>query len=51
MYSEVNPLVTALGYSPEDRLVILHADDVGMCQGSNQAYLELHDAGRVNPGT
>ncbi|MCX6045954.1 MAG: polysaccharide deacetylase family protein [Chloroflexi bacterium] len=47
----VNPLVTKLGYGPADRLVIFHADDVGMCHGSNQAFLDLHAAGMLKTGS
>ncbi|MEZ4732505.1 MAG: polysaccharide deacetylase family protein [Caldilineaceae bacterium] len=47
----LNPLVEQLGYEPDSRLVIFHADDVGMCHGSNQAYLELSDAGIVQTGS
>ena len=46
-----NPLVTQLGYPPEARLVIFHADDVGMCHGSNQAYLDLCAAGLLQTGS
>ncbi|MHB1355558.1 MAG: polysaccharide deacetylase family protein [Anaerolineae bacterium] len=28
-----------LGYSPQTRLIILHADDLGMCLAHNEAYL------------
>ncbi len=31
-------LAEQLGYRPDDRLVILHADDIGLCSGSNQAF-------------
>ena len=31
--------------------VIFHVDDVGMCHGSNRAYLELHEAGIVKTGS
>ncbi|CAN5504506.1 carbohydrate deacetylase [soil metagenome] len=47
----LNPLVTKLGYGPEDRLVIFHADDVGMCHGSNQAFLQLSAAGMLKTGS
>jgi predicted glycoside hydrolase/deacetylase ChbG (UPF0249 family) len=46
-----NPLVTQLGYPSDARLVIFHADDVGMCHGSNQAYLELCAAGILQTGS
>jgi chitin disaccharide deacetylase len=46
-----NALVTQLGYPPDARLVIFHADDVGMCHGSNQAYVELSTAGILQTGS
>ncbi len=48
---QTNPLLAKLGYSPDARLVIFHADDVGMCHGSNRAYLDLHEAGIVKTGS
>lgn len=33
------------------RTVILHADDVGMCHGANDAYLDLFRAGRIDSGS
>ncbi len=33
------------------RTVILHADDVGMCHGANQAFLALHRAGKIDCGS
>ena len=51
MESTINPLITKLGYGPEDRLVIFHADDLGMSHGSNQAFLALHEAGIVKTGS
>lgn len=33
------------------KTVILHADDVGMCHGSNRAYLDLFRAGRLDSGS
>ena len=46
-----NPLLAQLGYSPDARLVIFHADDVGMCHGSNRAFLDLQPAGIVRTGS
>jgi chitin disaccharide deacetylase len=34
-------LLARLGYSPGDRVVVLHADDIGMCAASVDAYREL----------
>lgn len=44
-------LAERLGYGPDDRLVILHVDDVGLCPGSNQAFLELSAAGMARCGS
>lgn len=45
-----NPLLKKLGYSETDRLVILHVDDVGMCQASVQAYRDLWEFGTITSG-
>jgi hypothetical protein len=46
-----NPLLEQLGYAPDARLVIFHADDVGMCHGANQAFLDLQAAAIVRTGS
>lgn len=48
---QINPLLSRLGYPPDARLVVFHADDVGMCHGSNLAYAELSAAGVVKTGS
>lgn len=48
---KTNPLLAALGYDADARLVIFHADDVGMCHGSNQAFLDLTAAGMLRTGS
>ena len=45
-----NPVLNKLGYSNSDRLVIIHTDDIGMCQASIQAYSELVDFGLISSG-
>jgi predicted glycoside hydrolase/deacetylase ChbG (UPF0249 family) len=45
-----NPVLKELGFAPDDRVVILHADDVGMCQSSLTAFAELVDVGLVSSG-
>jgi len=45
-----NPLLKKLGYSDTDRLVIIHVDDVGMCQASVQAYKDLWEFGTITSG-
>ena len=36
-----NPVLKKLGFSNTDRLVILHTDDIGMCQASLAAFIDL----------
>ncbi len=45
-----NPVLKKLGYSDTDRLVILHTDDIGMCQASVQAFIDLWEAGTISSG-
>jgi predicted glycoside hydrolase/deacetylase ChbG (UPF0249 family) len=45
-----NPILKKLGLSANDRLVIIHTDDIGMCQASIQAYSELIDFGIISSG-
>lgn len=46
----MNPALKRLGFGERDRVVIIHADDVGMCQASVQAFIELMDFGLVSSG-
>ncbi len=46
-----NPTLEGLGYPPDARVVLFHADDVGMCHGANQAYLDLAGAGILRAGS
>lgn len=43
-----NPSLKALGYAEHDRVVIFHADDVGMCQATVSAYQDLHEVGLLS---
>lgn len=43
-----NPYLKKLGFSDNDRVVILHADDIGMCQASVAAYQELINFGLLS---
>jgi len=43
-----NPVLKKLGLSADDRIVIFHADDVGMCQASVAAYVDLVDFGLIS---
>ena len=41
----MNPILHTLGFSPTDRVVILHADDIGSSHGTVAAYADLLAAG------
>jgi predicted glycoside hydrolase/deacetylase ChbG (UPF0249 family) len=43
-----NPILKKLGFANTDRLVIIHADDVGMCQATLPALADLLDFGLVS---
>jgi chitin disaccharide deacetylase len=45
-----SPILQKLGYSQDTRLVITHADDIGMCQASIQAYEDLFTFGTLKSG-
>jgi hypothetical protein len=47
----MSPTLGLLGLPGDARVVILHADDVGMCHGSNRAFLDLARAGRIDCGS
>jgi predicted glycoside hydrolase/deacetylase ChbG (UPF0249 family) len=44
----LNPALRRLGFSDKDRVVILHADDVGMCQATLPALDDLVQAGLLS---
>jgi chitin disaccharide deacetylase len=46
-----NPFLKILGCSEGERLLIIHADDVGMCGASVQAFIDLWEAGAVSSGS
>ena len=43
-----NPTLKKLGFSDDDRAVILHVDDVGMCQATLSAFDDLMDFGLIS---
>lgn len=45
-----NPALRKLGFGPSDRVAIIHADDIGMCQAGLIAFAELVDFGLVSSG-
>ena len=46
----MNPFLQKLGYSNNDRLVIIHTDDIGMCHASVQAFRDLWAFGTISSG-
>lgn len=45
-----NPVVKKLGLSANDRVVIIHTDDIGMCQASVAAFADLNAFGIISSG-
>jgi chitin disaccharide deacetylase len=48
---KANPLLAALGLSPQDRAVLIHTDDIGMCHASLAAYADLTEHGVISAGS
>jgi hypothetical protein len=46
-----NPVLRRLGLAPDERAVIIHADDIGMCQATLAGLEELLAAGIVSSGS
>ncbi len=46
-----NPVLSKLGFSIRDRVAVINADDVGMCQATVPAFFELLDGGLVSSGS
>jgi chitin disaccharide deacetylase len=46
-----NPVLKKLGYSETDRLMLLHVDDIGMCNASMEGYRDLYDFGLISCGS
>ena len=47
----MNPALEQLGHRASERVVIFHADDVGMCHGANVAFVELVQRGLISCGS
>lgn len=43
-----NPALRRLGFADDDRVVVLHADDIGMCQASLTAWERALDVGLLS---
>jgi predicted glycoside hydrolase/deacetylase ChbG (UPF0249 family) len=46
-----NPVLNKLGFDKNDRLAIIHVDDVGMCQSSVAAFADLWDFELITSGS
>ncbi len=46
-----NPMLEKLGLSGDDRVVIIHTDDIGMCRASIQAFVDLWEYGLISSGS
>lgn len=44
----MNPALKKLGFGEEDRVVIVHTDDIGMCQATMPAYESLLEFGLIS---
>jgi len=47
---EPNPVLKKLGLTANDRVAIIHTDDIGMCQASVDAFSDLAEAGIITSG-
>jgi hypothetical protein len=45
-----NPILKKLGFSNDDRVIILHTDDIGMCQASVDAFADMLEFGLISSG-
>jgi len=45
-----NPVLNELGFSDKDRVVIIHTDDIGMCQASVDAFADMIEFGLISSG-
>lgn len=45
-----NPVLKKLGLSNDDRVAIIHTDDIGMCQASVEAFADLQEVGIISSG-
>jgi hypothetical protein len=50
MMKNPNPVLKKLGLAEDDRVAIIHTDDIGMCQASVEAFSDLNEAGIMSSG-
>ena len=46
--NDFDKISKALGYEPSDKLLIIHADDVGLCESVNSATFESFRNGSIS---
>lgn len=46
----MNAFLKQLGFAPEERVVIFHADDLGMCHAMNEAFMDIVGQGFLRTG-
>lgn len=47
---EQNSVLKKLGFAADDRVAIIHTDDIGMCQASVDAFADLWEFGLISSG-
>lgn len=47
----LNPFLKKLGFNATDRVIVVNADDVGMCQSTLPAFFDLIESGLVSSGS
>lgn len=45
-----NPVLQRLGFADDERVAIIHTDDIGMCSASVTAFADLWDFGLISSG-
>jgi chitin disaccharide deacetylase len=50
MSKSPNPVLRKLGLADDDRVAIIHTDDIGMCQSNVEAFADLWEAGIISSG-
>jgi chitin disaccharide deacetylase len=50
MSKSPNPVLKRLGLADDDRVAIIHTDDIGMCQSNVDAFADLWEAGIISSG-
>lgn len=46
-----NPALRELGFAAADRVVVVHADDIGMCEATVDAFFDAAERGAISAGS